>query len=576
MKKFFSKHTLTKLKAFAVAHKVVSALIVLGLVSAVYGTLKPANTSAETHYVLGTVSRGTVEATVSGTGQVSASNQVNVAAKASGYITSISVHTGDNVSAGDLIASIDPGNAYNGVQSAQIALAKLTEAPDTATVAQAQVALKNAQNNMTTSYTTALADVTASLLEFPSVVQGMNDLLYSNSGYLNDSSISSLSTTAESYRTAAGVAFDKAQAEYNALQVQFNGVKATSATSTKDALIASSITTLGDIVTSLKDALTAVTYTKNLIDSSSNQSIRASDAAGANAETNLSTWITEMSSHYSAITTDQNNIANAPLTLAQAQSSFNKIINGADTLDVQSSQLSLDQAKQTYGNYFIRAPFDGIVGKLDVTVGDSVSTGGIAATLISKNQFATISLNEVDVAKVKVGDKATLTFDAVDGLTLTGTVSSVDLVGTVTQGVVNYDADVTFDVADPRVLTGMSVSADIITAADSDVLSVSSSAVKSDAQGSYVLVFNPPLANTGGTKGVISAVAPTTVPVTIGLSDNTNTEIISGLTEGEQVVTRTILPTTTTVATAPSLLGGATAGRGGAGAGAGSTRALGR
>ena len=572
MKKLFSKHTVEKIKAFAVAHKVLSALIALGLVSAVYGTLKPANTSAETHYVLGTVTSGTVESSVSGTGQVAASDQVTVASKASGYITAVKVQTGDTVAAGDVIATIDPGNAYDSVESSQLALAKLTEAPDPATLVQAQASLKNAQTAVVTGYTNALADVTSSLVDLPPVIQGMSDLLYSTSGYLNDSTISALGPTAESYRTSAGIEFDKAQGEYNSLEVQFNAVTATSATSTKDALIASSITTLGDLLTSLKGAETAVTYAKNLIDSSS-QASKTSDTVGAAAETNLSTWITQMSSHYNSVTTDQTSITSAPLNLAQAQDSLNKIVNGPDPLDVQSAQLALSQAQETYDNYFITAPFAGIIGKLDVSVGDSIGSGGTAATIISKNQLATVSLNEVDVAKVKVGDKVDLTFDAVSGLTLTGTVSSVDLVGTVTQGVVTYNANITFDTTDPRVLTGMSVNANIITAADTDVLTVPSTAVKSDAQGSYVLVFNPALTNTGGTSGVVSAIPPQAVAVTTGLSDNTDTEIDSGLTVGEQVVTRVVNPTTTTAATAPSLLGGGGANRGAAAGGAAAGRA---
>lgn len=565
MKKLFSKHTVEKLKAFAAAHKVISALIAVGVVSALYGTLKPANTSAQTHYVLGTVARGTVESSVSGTGQVAASDQVTVAAKASGYITAVKVQTGDTVAAGDVIATIDPGNAYDSVKSAQLSLAKLTEAPDPATLVQAQMALSNAQNGLSTSYNNALADVTSAMLDLPSVVQGMTSLLYTNSGYLNDSSVSSLGATAEMYRSSAGTEFDKAQSEYNALQVQFSKVNATSATTTKDALIANAITTVGDLLSSMKQSETAVDYVRNILDASTDQASKQSDTLGTTAQANLSSWIDTMSGHFNSITSDQNSVTNAPLTLAQAQDSLSKLVNGPDPLDVQSAQLSLSQAQETYQNYFITAPFAGIIGKLDVSIGNSIGSGGTAATIISTNQLATISLNEVDVAKVKVGDKVDLTFDAVNGLTLTGTVSSVDLVGTVTQGVVTYDANITFDTTDPRVLTGMSVNANIITAADADVLTIPSTAVKSDAQGSYVLVFTPALANTGGTSGVVSAVAPQAIAVTTGLSDNTDTEIVSGLTEGEQVVTRVVNPTTTTAATAaPSLLGGA-AGRGGAG-----------
>ena len=119
----------------------------------------------------------------------------------------------------------------------------------------------------------------------------------------------------------------------------------------------------------------------------------------------------------------------------------------------------------------------------------------------------------------------------------------------------------------------MSVSAAIITATKQDVLTVPNSAVKTSASGSYVLVFDPALTGTPttGTIGLPSATAPKQVTVEIGLADDTNTEIISGLTEGQQIVTRTVAPATGTAT--PSLLSGATGGNRTAGA---STRSLGR
>ena len=82
---------------------------------------------------------------------------------------------------------------------------------------------------------------------------------------------------------------------------------------------------------------------------------------------------------------------------------------------------------------------------------------------------------------------------------------------------------------------------------------------------------------TGGNQGVPSAVPPREVPVETGLSSDTMTEVLSGVQEGDQVVTRTITGNTITAATtqqAPSLFGGNTRGLGGGGGGGGVPRAI--
>ena len=199
-----------------------------------------------------------------------------------------------------------------------------------------------------------------------------------------------------------------------------------------------------------------------------------------------------------------------------------------------------------------------MLATLDIKKGDNVSSGASIGTFITKNQVAEITLNEVDATKVKVGQKATLTFDAVDGLTITGTVVQVDLVGTVSQGVVSYKVKIGFDTQDDRVKSGMSVSSSVITDTRQNVVIVPTSAVKSNSDGSSYVE--------------IPGTTPTSVPsqqtVEVGLSDNTNSEIISGLKEGDQVVTKTVTTTatkTTTAKSATSLLGGGRAVGGGGG-----------
>jgi len=85
----------------------------------------------------------------------------------------------------------------------------------------------------------------------------------------------------------------------------------------------------------------------------------------------------------------------------------------------------------------------------------------------------------------------------------------------------------------------MTINAAIQTDTKQDVLTVPASAVKNVSGTSYVQAFTPPLSSTGGATGVTSDTAPSMLEVTTGISDDTNVEIVSGLTEGQQIVTRT-------------------------------------
>jgi hypothetical protein len=189
------------------------------------------------------------------------------------------------------------------------------------------------------------------------------------------------------------------------------------------------------------------------------------------------------------------------------------------------------------------------------------------ATIITTKELAVVSLSEVDVAKISLGEKATLTFDAIPNLTIAGQVVEIDSVGTVSSGVVNYNVQISFDTtSDQGVKPGMSVNAAIITNVAQDVLEVPSGAVKTSGGVSYVQTFATALpAPAAGVQGSVSITPPKKQIVEIGVTDGTSTEIISGLKEGDEVVTKTITSATTTSTTsaAPSILGSSSSGRGG-------------
>jgi membrane fusion protein, macrolide-specific efflux system len=139
----------------------------------------------------------------------------------------------------------------------------------------------------------------------------------------------------------------------------------------------------------------------------------------------------------------------------------------------------------------------------------------------------TVALSESDITKVKVGQQATVTLDALTGVELAAHVSSISVLGTDSDGVVSYDVTLTLDQSDSQVRPGMSASAAIVT---------------QQAQG----VNLPNSAVTGG--GSLSTVEllkngkTVSTPVVVGLKGDTRTQIVSGLRAGQQVVVTTTLP----------------------------------
>ena len=279
-----------------------------------------------------------------------------------------------------------------------------------------------------------------------------------------------------------------------------------------------------------------------------------SDTSSANSY--LSNVISAKNSIVSSKTTLNNAIItlsnlekNQPLDLAAQetnlkiqQETYNKFKNPSAT-DVKSARLSLAQAQQTLSEYqenlkncSIIATIDGVLSTITADLGDDINIGDSLATVVTENMIAQLSFNEVDIAKIKVEQKTTLTFDAISDLSLTGKVVEVDSVGTVSQGVVSYIVKIAFDVQDERIKSGMSVNADIITEVKQDVLLVPVAAVRSNNESSYIETFSD---LTDSSTTITSNKTPNKKNVEVGSSNDDYTEIVSGLSEGDKIIVKT-------------------------------------
>src|SRR3989338_10090601 len=123
MKFIPSRRSIQKIKAYALAHKIASALLLVLILGAGYWAyMSYETTSDETRYVMATVQKGTLIVSISGSGQVSASNQVDVKSKASGDIVGIYITQGKEVAQGTLLATIDPSDANRAMRDAETSL----------------------------------------------------------------------------------------------------------------------------------------------------------------------------------------------------------------------------------------------------------------------------------------------------------------------------------------------------------------------------------------------------------------------------------------------------------------------
>jgi HlyD family secretion protein len=173
------------------------------------------------------------------------------------------------------------------------------------------------------------------------------------------------------------------------------------------------------------------------------------------------------------------------------------------------------------------------IGVVLAAVGQQTNSQQGVATIITKDKVAEISLNEIDVVNVKLGQPVELTFDAIPGETFTGTVSQINTVGVSTSNVVSFATKISIPDADERIKSGMSVTANIIVENKEGVLSVPSGTVKSENVKGEMKYYV--MKKTQQNQKVY---------VAVGMTNDIDTEIVEGLNEGDQVVSRTVSGTT--------------------------------
>ena len=248
----------------------------------------------------------------------------------------------------------------------------------------------------------------------------------------------------------------------------------------------------------------------------------------------------------------QQELIHAQSRLNTAKDTLAAMLTGTDTAEVAIKKLQVDQSQQSLviarqslelagqslkqaekqlAEATIIAPFKGVIAKVNVDEKDTVLATTTVIHLIDPGSLELeVTVDEIDVPGVNVGQKANIEVDALPSALFEGKVSFIGLLPTEQTGVLVYNVKIKFDVPrDAGVRVGMSATADIIIGERSNVLVVPDRAIDYNSQANPIVRVM--------VNGQVEE-----RPVVTGLSDGLQTEIVQGLKEGEEVIEKRTAP----------------------------------
>lgn len=228
------------------------------------------------------------------------------------------------------------------------------------------------------------------------------------------------------------------------------------------------------------------------------------------------------------------NLESAKVLLKDAQAALEIVKAGSGALVAPIAALGgetarLEQARLALQNSRLVAPFDGAVVALDLVNGQTVGTSPVMTIATADRLLVRFYLDETDVEKAAPGREVNFTFDAYPDATVTGEIFLVEPALQIVDGTPVVVVWASLPVETPfRILSGMTVEVEVIAAESRDTLLVPVQALRELAPGSFA-VF------------VVQADGQLQMtPVTVGLRDFANAEILSGLQVGDVVSTGTV------------------------------------
>jgi HlyD family secretion protein len=435
------------------------------------------------------VARGDVSVSVSATGAVTATSQVDVRSRATGTVTQVLVEEGNRVTQGQLLATINDPDARAALRESQAQVNQFR-----ANVADAQAKLDQARQTLPLTRGQSAA----------SIAQAR-------------ATVANTKAKLETVKTGPRPE-QIAQAKHAVEQAKANVTLAKTTLDRNQQLF-----TQGFIPRSTLDQ-SQNQYDVNLAQLHSAEQnlnlLRAgalpSDIAAAEAEVRLAEGqLANAQAGALAVNVQRANVEAAVAAVSQAQA------------QLANAQAAFQNAQERYNEGWVRAPISGIVAKRSIEVGQTViggtaTNGNSVFTLANVSPLlANVSVDETDIAKIRVGMPVQIRVDALPDASFSGVVERIAPAGVVSQNVNQYTVTVRIEGSTPALRLGMTVDAEFVVAEARRALVVPNEAVRGQHRDLILLV------------GAREQLTPQRIVA--GISNGRVTEIKSGLQEGQTV-----------------------------------------
>lgn len=515
----------------------------------------------ESNYITEKAVMADIIQTVEVTGSVEAAEDIDLSFNRQGTLQAVLVTSGEEVTKGQTLARLTAGDVSSQISDAranlEIAQLQLTELLAGASSQDVEVT-KQELANAERSYQTAVDDLAY-------LKQTRDQEIYNIKSATINTLKNKLSTAqyaldliydiiddpdADNYLYVSDVVLiNNARWDYQRIKSQFsdlkNNINQLSVNSNQDDVLVVA-DNLEDYLKSILDLLndsydvmvatvTNSVYTTAVIEAfkaSINTNTTSINAAISAVQTDSANLRTRSLYYGTQIVSKENSIESSKIAMDLAQARLNLKIAPPRDFEIETAKSNIKRAEATLSRYLsdladtvIIAPVDGIITAVNFDAGEqSNATKPVISMIGLSNMQIEVDVPESDIIKLSLGDQVEITLDAFSSdEKFIGTVTFIDPAATNIDGVVYYTTKVSFNEKDDRIKSGMTADLTISTDKREGVLVVPSRAVIYREGKKYVQIFNGDLHE---------------VEVTTGLrGDGGLTEIISGLTEGVDVVT---------------------------------------
>ncbi len=495
MKKFFKSFT-----NFIRNHKVWSILILIVVVLLAWYFIK--NNSENIKYTEVFVERSSLSEIVSVTGNVKPLSDVNLAFERGGRVAVINVAVGEKVYAGEVLATVSNADLLANLDQAKANLKKVQAGlgdnalQTTLNFSQSQTSLINTIKDSYTKADDAVRNKMFTLFNDP--VKYRASLAFTTDSFLKEDIEDGKDDINDSLD-----AWSRSLNKFNNnsdLEIYYNTAK-------------SNLTQIKSLLDKCAEAV------NGLSPESAGATQTQIDIWKANislARTNINTAIDTLVSSFNQYKT---------YSLSVKISQNNTL---AEEAGIEQAMAGVASAEAELAKSIIKSPISGVITSVDTKLGEIVSAGKNIISIISYGDYQVESyIPEADIAKVKIGNIASTTLDAYgDSVVFETKVIKIDPASTMIDGVPTYKVTLNFISQDDRIKSGMTANLDILTNQKENVLILPNRVITTQSDGKYVSVLNPTDKSEIIEKKVVTGLR----------GFDGNVEIISGLNEGDKVV----------------------------------------